>query len=86
MRRAELKTKMETIGMVAQTKKKKARGTREPRVNYEFVDWDPGKESFPCPTADHKLPSDGPAYVRRADLPLMNRGDAAGAAWICRWR
>ena len=64
MRRAELKTKMEKVGMVTTEKKRKVRGTREPRVNYTFVDWDPGKESFPCPTADHRLPSDGPAFER----------------------
>ncbi|KAK7230822.1 spectrin binding protein [Aureococcus anophagefferens] len=67
MKRAELKAKMETMGLLTEKKPKKVKEQLDPDVNYTFAGWDPRVESFPCPSGDQRLPSEGPAFLRVLD-------------------
>ena len=67
MKRAELKAKMETMGLLTEKKPKKVKEQLDPAVNYTFAGWDPRVESFPCPSGDQRLPSEGPAFLRVLD-------------------
>ena len=63
-KRLELQEKMIAAGVKEEEKVLVKEKGIKPRVNYDFVGWKPGDDSFPCPTAANYREPDGPAHFR----------------------